>query len=44
MLIVAKFGGTSVSDARRIAECARKLVEEAQKGNRVVSWYRRKGI
>ena len=36
MLIVAKFGGTSVSDARRIEECARKLVEEARKGNRVV--------
>ena len=36
MLIVAKFGGTSVADAQRISRAAQKLVQEAQKGNQVV--------
>lgn len=36
MLIVEKFGGTSVADAQRISRAAQKLVTAAQKGNRVV--------
>ena len=36
MLIVEKFGGTSVADAQRISRAAQKMVEAAQKGNRVV--------
>ena len=36
MLIVEKFGGTSVADAQRISRAAQKLVASAQKGNRVV--------
>lgn len=36
MLIVEKFGGTSVADAQRISRAAQKLVNAAQKGNRVV--------
>lgn len=36
MLIVAKFGGTSVADTQKIQGCAKKLVEERKKGNRVV--------
>ena len=36
MLIVAKFGGTSVADAQRISRAAQKLVQEAQKGHQVV--------
>ena len=37
MLMVAKFGGTSVADAQRIGWAAQKLVQEAQKGNRVIA-------
>ena len=37
MLMVAKFGGTSVADAQRISRAAQKLVQEAQKGNRVIA-------
>lgn len=36
MLIVKKFGGTSVADAQRISRAAQKLVEAAQKGAQVV--------
>src|SRR5215203_4582139 len=36
MLIVMKFGGTSVGSAERIAEAARLSVEAAGKGHRVV--------
>ena len=36
MLIVEKFGGTSVADAQRIDRAAQKLVASAQKGNRVI--------
>lgn len=36
MLIVEKFGGTSVADAQRISHAAQKLADEAQKGNQVV--------
>ena len=36
MLIVAKFGGTSVADAQRISRAAQKLVQEAQKGHQVI--------
>jgi aspartate kinase len=36
MLIVAKFGGTSVADAQRISRAAQKLVMESQKGHQVV--------
>ena len=37
MLIVEKFGGTSVANAMRIRNAARKLVEEAKEGHRVVA-------
>ena len=36
MLIVKKFGGTSVANAERIFNVARRCVEEYQKGNQVV--------
>ena len=36
MLIVKKFGGTSVGDKERIFNVARRCVEEYQKGNDVV--------
>ena len=36
MLIVKKFGGTSVGDAERIKNVARKCVEDYRKGNDVV--------
>jgi aspartate kinase len=36
MLIVMKFGGTSVGSAERIAQAARLAVEAADKGNQVV--------
>jgi aspartate kinase len=36
MLIVEKFGGTSVADAQRISRAAQKLVASAQKGNQVI--------
>lgn len=37
MLIVEKFGGTSVANALRIRNAARRLVETARQGNRVVA-------
>lgn len=37
MLIVEKFGGTSVADAQCIANAARILVESAKEGNQVVA-------
>ncbi len=37
MLIVEKFGGTSVADAERILNAARHMVEAAQAGNQVVA-------
>ena len=37
MLIIEKFGGTSVADALRIRNAARHLVEAAQEGNQVVA-------
>ena len=37
MLIIEKFGGTSVADAQRIANAARLLVEAAKDGNQVVA-------
>lgn len=37
MLIVEKFGGTSVADAERIRNAARHLVEAAREGNHVVA-------
>lgn len=37
MLIVEKFGGTSVADAQRIRNAARHLVEAAREGNHVVA-------
>lgn len=37
MLIVLKFGGTSVADAQRIEKAAARLVEQAQKGHQVVA-------
>lgn len=37
MLIVQKFGGTSVADPERIRNAARLLVEAAQEGNQVVA-------
>lgn len=37
MLIVEKFGGTSVADAQRISRAALKLVTAAEKGHRVVA-------
>jgi len=37
MLIVKKFGGTSVADAQRISRAALKLVTAAEKGHRVVA-------
>src|SRR6186713_1275742 len=36
MLIVMKFGGTSVGSAERIAQAARLAVEAAEKGHQVV--------
>ena len=36
MLIVKKFGGTSVGDKDRIFNVARRCIEEYQKGNDVV--------
>lgn len=36
MLVVKKFGGTSVADKERIYNVARRCVEEYQKGNQVV--------
>ncbi|MBE5938124.1 MAG: aspartate kinase [Lachnospiraceae bacterium] len=36
MLVVKKFGGTSVADTERIYNVARRCVEEYQKGNQVV--------
>jgi aspartate kinase len=35
-LIVAKFGGTSVADIKRIENAADKVVREAERGNKVV--------
>ncbi len=37
MLIIQKFGGTSVADAERIRNAARHLVKAAQEGNHVVA-------
>lgn len=37
MLIVEKFGGTSVANAMRIRNAAQRLVEAAREGNRVVA-------
>lgn len=37
MLIVQKYGGTSVADAERIRMAARRLVEAARQGHRVVA-------
>lgn len=36
MLVVKKFGGSSVADPERIRRVARRVVEEHQKGNQVV--------
>lgn len=36
MLMVAKFGGTSVADAQRIRHAAKKLADAAQEGKQVV--------
>lgn len=36
MLIVKKFGGTSVANAERVRNVARRIVEEYDKGNKVV--------
>ena len=36
MLVVKKFGGTSVADKERIFNVARRCMEEYQKGNDVV--------
>ena len=36
MLYVQKYGGTSVQDAQRIRNAARRAVELAREGNRVV--------
>lgn len=36
MLVVKKYGGTSVADRDRIMYCARKCAEEFQRGNQVV--------
>lgn len=36
MLVVKKFGGTSVADRDRIFNVARRCVEEYKKGNQVV--------
>ena len=36
MLIVKKFGGTSVGDSERIRNVARRCAEEYKKGNDVV--------
>ncbi len=36
MLIVKKFGGTSVQNAERVQNVARRIVEEYDKGNKVV--------
>ena len=36
MLIVKKFGGTSVANKERIFNVARRCVDEYQKGNNVV--------
>ena len=36
MLIVKKFGGTSVANAERIRNAAKKIVDEYDKGNKVV--------
>ena len=36
MLIVQKFGGSSLADADRIRRGAKRAVHEAQEGNRVV--------
>ncbi|MDO4207696.1 MAG: aspartate kinase, partial [Lachnospiraceae bacterium] len=36
MLIVKKFGGSSVANKERIFNVARRCVEEYQKGNQVV--------
>src|SRR5438270_2979599 len=36
-LIVMKFGGTSVADARRIKRAARRIVDKRELGNRVVA-------
>ena len=36
MLIVKKFGGTSVGDKERMFNVARRCIEEYQKGNDVV--------
>ncbi|ABO49701.1 aspartate kinase [Desulforamulus reducens MI-1] len=36
MLVVKKFGGSSVADPERIKRVARRVVEEHQKGNQVV--------
>ncbi|MGI8920402.1 MAG: aspartate kinase [Solirubrobacteraceae bacterium] len=35
--IVMKFGGTSVADASRLRQAARRIVERAEEGNRVVA-------
>ena len=37
MLMVAKFGGTSVADAQRIGWAAQKLVQQAKRGYQVVA-------
>lgn len=37
MLIIEKFGGTSVADAERIRNAARHLTQAAQEGNQVVA-------
>ena len=37
MLIIQKFGGTSVADPERIRNAARHLVRAAQEGNHVVA-------
>ncbi len=37
MLIIQKYGGTSVADAQRIRNAARRLVDAAQQGNQVVA-------
>ena len=36
MLVVKKFGGTSVADKDRIYNVARRCIEEYKKGNQVV--------
>ena len=36
MLIVKKFGGTSVANAERVRNAAKRIVDEYDKGNKVV--------